>query len=176
LAVVLVLGCGLGVRLWHDSIIEILEPRLGPLTDNFWTVSALFSASQSWQNFLVIKDEKYFCLVYGLFSPPIGQDFLSATFVLSWRQDFAKKADLVFAAFFGKSWPNLGKSWKICIEKRCYVKILEKIRTMQNSRRLKIKRTKNLGKSLGALYTKIIFFAAKRKEDGGGEGKGEAYV
>jgi hypothetical protein len=96
--------------------------------------------------------------------------------VLSWRQDFAKKADLVFAAFFGKSWPNLGKSWKICIEKRCYVNILEKIRTMQNSRRLKIKRTKNLGKSLGALYTKIIFFAAKRKEDGGGEGKGEAYV
>ncbi len=75
------------------------------------TISALFSASQSWQSFLVVKDEKYFCLVYGLFSPPIGQDFLSATFVLSWRQDFAKKADLVFAAFFGKSWPNLGKSW-----------------------------------------------------------------
>jgi hypothetical protein len=36
-----------------------------------------------------------------------------ATFVLSWRQDFAQKADLVFAAFCGKSWPNLGKSWKI---------------------------------------------------------------
>ncbi len=86
------------------------------------------------------------------------------------------KADLVFAAFFGKSWPNLGKSLKICIEKRCYVKILEKIRTVQKSRRLKIKRTKNLGKSLGALYTQTIFFAAKRKEDGGEEGKGEAYV
>jgi hypothetical protein len=44
-----------------------------------------------------------------------------------------------------------------------------------------------LEKSLGALYTKTIFFAAKRKEDGiffaakrkedgGGESKGEAYV
>jgi hypothetical protein len=35
-----------------------------------------------------------------------------------------------------------------------------------------------LEKSLGALYTntKTIFFAAKRKEDGGGEGKDEAYV
>ncbi len=65
---------------------KVLEPRLGPLTDNFWTVSALFSASQSWPNFLDIKDEKYFCLVYGLLSPPIGQDFLSAT------QDFAQKA------------------------------------------------------------------------------------
>ncbi len=87
-----------------------LEPRLGPLTD---TVSALFSASQSWPNFFVIKDEKYFCLVYGLLSPPIGQDFLSAIFVLSWRQDFAQKADSVFAALFGKSWPileSLGKS------------------------------------------------------------------
>jgi hypothetical protein len=92
---------------------KVLEPRLGPLTDNFWTVSALFQLPSLGQNFLVIKDEKYFCLVYGLFSPPIGQDFLSATFVLSWRQDFAQKADLVFAAFCGKSWPNLGKSWKI---------------------------------------------------------------
>ncbi len=62
------------------------------------------------------------------------------------------------------------------IEKRWYVKILENIRTVQKSRRLKIKRTKILGKSLGALHTKTIFFAAKRKEDGGREGKGEAYV
>jgi hypothetical protein len=87
---------------------KVLEPRLGPLTDNFWTVSALFSASQSWPNFLVIKDEKYFCLVYGLLSPPIGQDFLSATFVLSWRQDFAlKKRNRVQTALFRKSWPHL---------------------------------------------------------------------
>ncbi len=121
---------------------------------------------QSWQNFLVIKDEKYFCLVYGLFSPPIGQDYLSATFVLSWRQDFAQKADLVFAAFCGKSWPNLGKSWKICIEKRCYVKILEKNRTVQKSRRLKINRTKNLGKSLGAPFS--LPPKEKKMAEGGG--------
>jgi hypothetical protein len=90
--------------------------------------------------------------------------------------DFAQKADLVFAAFCGKSWPNLGKSWKICIEKRCYVKILEKNRTVQKSRRLKIKRTKNLGKKSWSSLYQNHFLCRQKKEDGGGEGKGEAYV
>jgi hypothetical protein len=50
-------------------------------------------------------------------------------------------------------------SWKICIEKLCYVKILEKIRTVHRtvlkstSRRLKTKRTKNLWKKSWESYT-----------------------
>ena len=89
---------------------KVLEPRLGPLTDNFWTVSALFSASQSWPNFLVIKDEKYFCLVYGLLSPPIGQDFLSATFVLSWPPRLCSKSVIEYRRLYFES---LGHIWKV---------------------------------------------------------------
>ncbi len=47
-----------------------MELRIGPLTDNFWTVSALFQLPSLAQNFLVIKDEKCICESYTIFSLP----------------------------------------------------------------------------------------------------------
>ncbi len=94
------------------------------------------------------------CLVSGLIPPPIGQDFVSANFWLSWRQDFAQKADYSLCGFFGKV---LAKSWKILenLYRKTVLHVcknLGKIRTVQKSRRLKTKRTKNCEKVFSLLY------------------------
>ncbi len=87
----------------------------------------------------------YLLLLAKIFYPLFFRSFCAKTLL--------KKRGFSLCGFIWKVLANLGKSWKICIEKRCYVKILEKIRTVLKSRRLKIKRTKNLGKrSWSSLY------------------------
>ena len=76
------------------------------------------------------------------------------------------KSGFSLCGFIWKVLANLGKSWKICIEKRCYIKILEKIRTVLKSRRLKIKRTKHLGKkSWSSLYQWTISLPPKEEKE-----------
>jgi hypothetical protein len=98
------------LELWHDSILEslgkswkVLEPRIGPLTDNFWTVSALFQLPSLGQNVLVIKDEK--CILSGVYT--YSHSYWPSFFIC---QDFAQKADYSLCGFFVKV---LAQSWKI---------------------------------------------------------------
>jgi hypothetical protein len=77
---------------WHDSIIKKLGKSWKILEKNFLT-----------------KKRSRALIGQAFISPSYWPRFFSKTFFQDFIQDFAKKAAFFEAAFFGKSWPNLGK-------------------------------------------------------------------